>query len=95
MPLPGSCVARQLLRRRPLGSVAGHRPRLRRYQVSARDAQSYRNFGWGHKFQLWCNANDRSPAAGFSDSGRALANVLWIHYVSKVIVHLSRQHSCC
>ena len=48
--------------------------------------QSHRNFGWGHKFQLWCNPNDggRSPSTGFSDSGRALANVLWIHYVSKV-----------
>ena len=48
--------------------------------------QSHRNFGWGHRFQLWCNPNDggRSPSSGFSDSGRALANVLWVHYVSKV-----------
>jgi GNS1/SUR4 family len=48
--------------------------------------QSHRNFGWGHKFQLWCNPNDggRSPSLGFSNSGRALANVLWVQYVSKV-----------
>lgn len=48
--------------------------------------QSYRNFGWGQNFRLWCNPNDggRSPSLGFSNSGRALANVLWVHYVSKV-----------
>eukprot|EP00208_Stichococcus_sp_RCC1054_P003167 CAMPEP_0206135196 /NCGR_PEP_ID=MMETSP1473-20131121/528_1 /ASSEMBLY_ACC=CAM_ASM_001109 /TAXON_ID=1461547 /ORGANISM="Stichococcus sp, Strain RCC1054" /LENGTH=286 /DNA_ID=CAMNT_0053526959 /DNA_START=137 /DNA_END=997 /DNA_ORIENTATION=- len=49
--------------------------------------QSYRNFGWGAPggFRLWCNQNDggRPAATGFSDSGRALATVLWIHYVSK------------
>ena len=54
--------------------------------------QSHRNFGWRHKFQLWCNPNDggRSPSTGFSDSGRALANVLWVHYVSKVGSFLSQ-----
>ena len=48
--------------------------------------QSHRNFGWGRSFRLWCNPNDggRSPVTGFSNSGRALANVLWVHYVSKV-----------
>ena len=43
--------------------------------------QAYINFGWDAKFRLWCN-----PVEGgrtFSPSGRALANVLWIHYISK------------
>lgn len=44
--------------------------------------QSYRNFNWGKKFSLWCNAYEAGPAE-FSPSGKALARVLWIHYVSK------------
>ena len=44
-------------------------------------------------FRLFCNANDPySPDGGdtFSESGRALARVLHIHYISKVcITHIT------
>ena len=45
--------------------------------------QSYRNFGWGEKFSLWCNQNDTAPFTDREASGYRLARVLWIHYVSK------------
>lgn len=43
--------------------------------------QARKNFGWDRKFTLWCNPVESGP--GFSPSGKALASVLWVHYISK------------
>ena len=50
--------------------------------------QSYRTFRWDRKFQLWCNLNDSGRT--FSPDGYRLARVLWIHYLSKVRLLVSR-----
>ena len=44
--------------------------------------QAYENFGWRNGVRLWCNPVEKGP--GFSDSGYAMARILWIHYLSKV-----------
>ena len=44
--------------------------------------QAYENFGWKNGVRLWCNPVEKGP--GFSDSGYAMARILWIHYLSKV-----------
>ena len=44
--------------------------------------QAYENFGWKNGGRLWCNPVEKGP--GFSDSGYAMARILWIHYLSKV-----------
>ena len=47
-----------------------------------RCAQAYINFGWGRRFQPWANMTEKGST--FSPSGRRLATVIWVHYVSKV-----------
>ena len=44
--------------------------------------QAYANNGWNKNFKLWANMTEKGP--GFSPSGARLANVIWIHYLSKV-----------
>ena len=44
--------------------------------------QAHENFGWKNGVRLWCNPVEKGP--GFSDSGYAMARILWIHYLSKV-----------
>eukprot|EP00891_Asterochloris_glomerata_P000399 jgi/Astpho2/399/Aster-x0922 len=43
--------------------------------------QAYENFRWKDGVRLWCNPVEKGP--GFSDSGYAMARILWIHYLSK------------
>lgn len=44
--------------------------------------QSWRTFGWGKRgWHLWGNVTEPGE---FSDSGRRLAFVIWVHYLSKV-----------
>ena len=46
-------------------------------------SQSWRTFGWGKPGgHLWGNL---AEPAEFSDSGRRLAFVIWVHYLSKVL----------
>jgi len=48
-------------------------------------AQSWRTFGWGRPGgHLWGNLAEQGE---FSDSGRRLAVVIWVHYLSKVGAH--------
>ena len=44
--------------------------------------QAYHTFGWAHSFRPWGNVAE--PGARFSPSGRRLARVIWVHYLSKV-----------
>lgn len=47
--------------------------------------QAYINFKWGQNFSIDTLLNSPVEAGpGFSDSGAALARVIYIHYVSKV-----------
>lgn len=62
--------------------------------------QAYINMGWGTRgFTFYGNVADPlSPDGGktFSKSGRALANVLYIHYLSKVrVLYVSLAFSMC
>ena len=45
-------------------------------------SQAYHTFGWAHSFRPWGNVAE--PGARFSPSGRRLARVIWVHYLSKV-----------
>lgn len=52
------------------------------YMVVETLAASFENFGWAKDFTLFCNPVDPTPFSE-SPSGKRLATVLWIHYVSK------------
>eukprot|EP00232_Nephroselmis_pyriformis_P017815 CAMPEP_0182884650 /NCGR_PEP_ID=MMETSP0034_2-20130328/19129_1 /TAXON_ID=156128 /ORGANISM="Nephroselmis pyriformis, Strain CCMP717" /LENGTH=274 /DNA_ID=CAMNT_0025017865 /DNA_START=8 /DNA_END=829 /DNA_ORIENTATION=- len=58
---------------------------LSAYMVAECVRACYHNFGWGKKFTPWCNALEpvQGNKSGFSQSGQDLANILWVHYVSK------------
>ncbi|KAK3245348.1 hypothetical protein CYMTET_45078 [Cymbomonas tetramitiformis] len=47
--------------------------------------QAYLNFGWSTNFTIFCNSVEQpqQTPTGFSESGEALATILWIHYISK------------
>jgi len=52
------------------------------YMVFETLAASYENFGWATDFTLFCNKVDPTPFSE-SPSGKRLATILWVHYVSK------------